>query len=44
MFAALGNHVEELHRTQVGDIVLDDDLELGDYRPLTEQEVASIYG
>lgn len=43
MFAALGNHVEELHRIQVGDIVLDDDLEPGDYRPLTEQEVASIY-
>jgi 16S rRNA pseudouridine516 synthase len=43
MFAALGNHVEALHRTQVGGIVLDEDLEPGDYRPLTEEEVASIY-
>jgi 16S rRNA pseudouridine516 synthase len=42
MFAALGNHVEALHRTQVGDIVLDETLEPGDYRPLTEAEVASI--
>ena len=42
MFAALGNHVEALHRTQVGGIILDEDLEPGDYRPLTEQEVACI--
>lgn len=43
MFAALGNHVEALHRIQVGGIVLDENLEPGDYRPLTEEEVASIY-
>lgn len=42
MFAALGNHVVSLHRSQVGDIVLDADLEPGDYRPLTDLEVASI--
>ena len=42
MFAELGNHVESLHRTQVGDIVLDEDLEPGDYRALTETEVASV--
>jgi 16S rRNA pseudouridine516 synthase len=42
MFAALGNHVVSLHRFQVGDIVLDTDLEPGDYRPLTDLEVASI--
>ena len=42
MFAALGNHVEALHRTQVGGIVLDPLLEPGDYRALTEEEVASI--
>lgn len=42
MFAALGNHVVSLHRFQVGDIVLDTDLEPGDYRPLTDAEVASI--
>ena len=42
MFAALGNHVVSLHRFQVGDIVLDKELEPGDYRPLTNLEVASI--
>ena len=42
MFAALGNHVVSLHRHQVGDIVLDPDLEPGDYRPLTDAEVACI--
>lgn len=42
MFATLGNHVEALHRTQVGGIILDESLEPGDYRALTEAEVASI--
>jgi len=42
MFAALGNHVLSLHRSQVGDIILDPELEPGDYRPLTELEVSSI--
>jgi 16S rRNA pseudouridine516 synthase len=42
MFTALGNHVVSLHRHQVGDIVLDPDLEPGDYRPLTAAEVACI--
>ena len=42
MFAALGNHVVSLHRTQVGAIVLDPELEPGDYRPLTDAEVAAI--
>jgi 16S rRNA pseudouridine516 synthase len=42
MFAALGNHVVSLHRSQVGDIILDPELEPGDYRPLTELEVSSI--
>lgn len=41
MFAALGNHVMSLHRTQIGSILLDTDLEPGDYRPLTPAEVAS---
>lgn len=40
MFAAVGNHVEALHRESIGDIVLDDDLMLGEWRYLTEQEVA----
>ncbi|SQB28940.1 16S rRNA pseudouridylate synthase A [Citrobacter koseri] len=41
MFAAVGNHVVELHRERIGAIVLDDDLEPGEYRPLTEEEIAS---
>jgi len=42
MFTALGNHVVKLHRSQVGEIVLDTTLAEGDYRPLTESEVACI--
>ena len=42
MFAALGNHVASLHRFQVGGIILDTDLEPGEYRPLTDLEIASI--
>ncbi|MBY8148556.1 16S rRNA pseudouridine(516) synthase RsuA [Vibrio fluvialis] len=43
MFAALGNKVVGLHRERVGDIVLDEALEPGEYRYLTEEEVASIW-
>ncbi|MDN5970654.1 MAG: 16S rRNA pseudouridine(516) synthase RsuA, partial [Enterobacterales bacterium] len=42
MFAAVGNRVVELHRERIGDIVLDEDLEPGEYRPLTEEEIASV--
>ena len=42
MFAALDNRVLELHRERIGDIVLDEDLEPGDYRPLTAEEIASV--
>lgn len=42
MFAAVGNKVEELHREKVGVIVLDSDLEPGEYRELTEDEVISV--
>lgn len=42
MLAAVGNHVEALHRQSVGDIILDSTLESGDYRELTEQEIASV--
>jgi 16S rRNA pseudouridine516 synthase len=34
MFAAIGNHVEELHRTRIGDVEVGD-LAPGDYRLLT---------
>ncbi|PEI05372.1 16S rRNA pseudouridine(516) synthase RsuA [Pantoea agglomerans] len=42
MFAAVGNRVIELHRERIGNISLDDDLEPGEYRTLTEDEIASI--
>ncbi|MCR8921595.1 16S rRNA pseudouridine(516) synthase RsuA [Dasania sp. GY-MA-18] len=42
MFAAVGNKVELLHRERIGNIELDEDLEPGEYRELSEQEVASL--
>jgi 16S rRNA pseudouridine516 synthase len=43
MFAALGNKVEGLHRESIGAITLDQDLEPGEYRDLTEQEILSVW-
>jgi 16S rRNA pseudouridine516 synthase len=42
MFAALGNKVTELHRDRIGNIVLDESLNLGEYRELTASEIDSI--
>ncbi len=42
MLAARGNKVVGLHREQIGDIVLDADLAPGEFRALTEEEVAGI--
>lgn len=42
MFAAIGNRVESLHREQIGDIVLDEMLEPGEWRELTPEEIDSI--
>ena len=42
MITSLGNEVVSLHRLQIGSIALDPELEPGDYRPLTEEEIASI--
>lgn len=42
MFAAIGNKVDYLHREKIGDISLDEQLAPGEYRPLTDAEVASI--
>ncbi|SQD80751.1 16S rRNA pseudouridine(516) synthase RsuA [Moritella yayanosii] len=42
MFASQGNSVVGLHREQIGDIVLDPALELGEWRYLTDKEAASI--
>ena len=43
MFAALGNKVEHLHRERIGEILLDESLEPGDYRYLTEEEIDSVW-
>ncbi len=43
MFAALGNKVETLHRERIGHITLDQQLEEGEYRYLTEQEITSVW-
>jgi len=42
MFAAVGNHVSELHRHTIGGIVLDESLEPGEYRALTQAEIDCI--
>lgn len=42
MFAALGNRVETLHREQIGAIALDPELEPGEYRELSPEEIDSI--
>ncbi|TCW00263.1 16S rRNA pseudouridine(516) synthase RsuA [Biostraticola tofi] len=44
MFAAVGNRVVGLHRERVGHIILDEDLQPGEYRALTAEEVAGIGG
>lgn len=41
MFAAMGNKVVALHREQIGQVVLDDDLEPGEFRFLTDEEAKS---
>lgn len=40
MFAAVGNRVTALHREQIGELRLDPQLALGEYRPLSDDEVA----
>jgi len=39
MFAALGNKVEALHRSQIGQLQLDNDLKPGAWRELTPDEI-----
>lgn len=43
MFAAVGNKVIGLHRERIGDLSLDDGLELGKWRYLNDEEVNSFY-
>ncbi|MDX7992587.1 16S rRNA pseudouridine(516) synthase RsuA [Xenorhabdus littoralis] len=42
MFAAVGNHVVELHRERIGEIYLDPELAPGEYRALTANEINNI--
>ena len=42
MFAAVGNHVEALHRERIGALALPEDLEPGQYRILGAPEIAAI--
>ncbi len=44
MFAAMGNHVSALHRTQVGGLVLPFDLKPGEYQILNQAGIAAIFG
>ncbi len=41
MLAAVGNHVTALHRISIGSIVIDEKLNSGEWRYLTEQEIES---
>lgn len=43
MFAAVGNHVEALHRERLGGLALPDDLAPGEWRLLTSDEIDAIF-
>lgn len=43
MFAALGNHVEALHRDRVGGLDLPADLPAGDFRILGEADISALF-
>lgn len=43
MFAAMGNHVDALHRDRVGGLTLPEDLAAGAYRVLGPDEIAAIF-
>ena len=43
MFAAIGNHVETLHRDRIGSFALPDDLPAGEWRLLGDADVAQIF-
>lgn len=44
MFAAVGNHVEALHRERIGGLTLPDDLAPGEWRIMTADDVAAVFG
>lgn len=43
MFAAVGNHVEQLRRIQIGSLKLDTSLEEGECRELSEEELELVF-
>lgn len=43
MFASRGKHVTALHRQRIGALNLDEELRPGDYRELTEAEIAAVF-
>lgn len=43
MFAAIGNHVTDLHRDRIGGLDLPADLEAGDYRIMSEADIAAVF-
>lgn len=43
MFAAVGNHVEALHRDQIGGLALPSDLKAGEWRILKPEELNAIF-
>lgn len=43
MFAAAGNHIEALHRESLGGLSLPDDLAAGQWRLLTQAEIALVF-
>lgn len=43
MFAAVGNHVDALHRDRIGALSLPEDLEPGQYRQMSPADVAAIF-
>jgi 16S rRNA pseudouridine516 synthase len=44
MFAAVGNHVNALHRDRVGGLELPADLEAGSWRLMTAADLDALFG
>ena len=44
MFAAVGNHVEALHRDRIGGLMLPEDLPSGSYRRMGQQDIELLFG
>jgi len=42
MFAAVGHPLSSLHRLRIGCVTLDEDLPVGEYRPLTDAEITGL--